>query len=157
MANGRSGPNTDEAAGQMAQLRPKFSDSMFSVNSLDSNKLKIDLFGRVGKVFKVDRADYGSFNSYAPAVKQAIAAIKSQAGGAQTIAMIEKSLGLDKLGVSLETVVDAMGDPGGDADDKLDAALRKQTGEAAEVKPSATQPEIHFDELGIYAFHNDPV
>lgn len=158
MANGVSGLDADEAGGQPAQLRAKFSDSMFSVNSLDSNKLKIDLFDRVGKVFKLDRAGFDSSNSYASAVKQAIAAIRSQAGGAQTIAMIEKSLGLDKLGVSLETVVNAMSDPGGDADDRLDAALRKQTGEAADARPGAVQAEIRLDELGIYAFrHNDPV
>lgn len=57
MANGVSGPKTYGAG---RQLQAKISDSMFSVNSLDSNKLKIDLFDRVGKIFKVDRADFES-------------------------------------------------------------------------------------------------
>lgn len=59
---------------------------------------------------------------------------------------IENKLGLDKLGVSLDTVVNAMIDPGGDDGDKLDAALRRRLGEAGKDHSALAR----LDELGRY-------
>ena len=44
------------------------------------------------------------------------------------IAGIEKEIGLDKLGVSLDTVINAIIDPMGKDNDKLNAALEKKIG-----------------------------
>ena len=124
---------------------------MFSVNNFDSNKLKVELFKRVGKAFGIDQADYDSQSSYGSAIKQAVSVLASQPNGAQTIAEIEKGLGLDKLGVSLATVVNAIIDPGSDDDDKLDTALKKQAGEDLGTGSHAAGVTVRFDELGLYS------
>ncbi|TIT70995.1 MAG: hypothetical protein E5W56_22360, partial [Mesorhizobium sp.] len=64
--------------------------------------------------------------SYGSAVKNAVEALKRQSPSA--IAEIERQLGLDQLGISLDTLVNAIVDPTGGDRDRLDAAPEKHLG-----------------------------
>ena len=112
-----------------ADARAKVSESIFSVNHLDVTKMKLDLMEKVGKAFGIDRDEYDSQASYGFAIRHAVSQIKQQPDGFQILAKIEKDLGLDKLGLSIDEMVNAIIDPGGSDGDKLDAALKEQIGE----------------------------
>jgi hypothetical protein len=103
-------------------------DDLFSVNSQNLNKMKIDLYKRVGEALGVRESDYDSLHAYGLALQQAVGQLKLAPNAQLVIAGIEKEIGLDKLGVSLDTVINAIIDPMGDDNDKLDAALQKQIG-----------------------------
>ncbi|RRH94970.1 hypothetical protein EH240_25885 [Mesorhizobium tamadayense] len=138
---------TDSRAGSGAGSPPlqapaEMSQSIFSVNSLNITATKVWLMERAGKEFGVDQADYESVFSYGSAVRNAVEALKRQSPSA--IAGIEKQLGLDQLGISLDMLVDAIVDPAGSDGDRLDAALEMHLGEIAE--PASTQS----DEIGLY-------
>ncbi|WP_434722231.1 hypothetical protein [Mesorhizobium sp. RIZ17] len=120
------------------------SASMFSVDSLNITAVKVRLMERAGKEFGVDQTDYESVSSYGAAVKNAVEALKPQSPSA--IAEIERQLGLDQLGVSLDTLVGAIGDPRGSANESLDDALKQHAGRQGEGDAASVQP----DELGLY-------
>jgi hypothetical protein len=111
-----------------ATTSPQTADDLFSVNSQNLNKMKIDLYKRVGEALGVRESDYESFQAYGLALQQAVGQLKLAPNAQLVIAGIEKEIGLDKLGVSLDTVIDAIIDPMGDDNGKLDAALQKQIG-----------------------------
>lgn len=117
---------------------------MFSVNNLNVTATKVRLMERAGKEFGIDQADYESVFSYGSAVKNAVEALKQQSPSA--IAGIERQLGLDQLGISLDTLVNAIIDPQGSDGDRLDAALEKHLGEIATDEAIPVQP----DEIGLY-------
>lgn len=126
------------------QSAPAVSATMFSVDSLNITAVKVRLMERAGKEFGVDQADYESVSSYGAAVKDAVAALKRQSPSA--IAEIERQLGLDQLGVSLDTLVAAIVDPRGSDDQRLDGALKQHAGGQGEGAVVLAQP----DELGLY-------
>ncbi|MDG4882969.1 hypothetical protein [Mesorhizobium sp. WSM4884] len=134
----------DGAGSPLIQAQAKISRSMFSVNSLNVTATKVRLMERAGKEFGIDQDDYESVASYGSAVKHAVEALKRQSPAA--IAEIERQLGLDQLGVSLETLLNAIVDPQGGSAGRLDAALEKYLGEAAEGNAASLQP----DEIGLY-------
>lgn len=129
----------------LKQAQAKISGTMFSVNSLNITAIKVRLMERVGKEFGVDQGDHASLLSYGTAVKNAVEALKQRS--ASEIIAIEKKLGLDQLGVSLDTFVNAIIDPIGSDSDRLDAALKQLTGD--DVKSKAAGP-IQPDEIGLY-------
>lgn len=129
-----------------AQARAKISDAMFSVNSVDPTEMKVRLIERLGKEFGIEQSDYTSMADYGADIKRAVEALKARPGSAPAIIAIEKELGLDKLGISLDDLVNATLDPNGDASKKLDAALKKQAGEAGK----GIAGSLHWDEIGIY-------
>jgi hypothetical protein len=65
------------------------------------------------------------------------------------IAEIEKQLGLDQVGVSLDTLVNAIIDPQGSDGDKLDAALKNHLSDHG--KGEGNGASFHPDEIGLYA------
>ncbi|TGP20196.1 MULTISPECIES: hypothetical protein [unclassified Mesorhizobium] len=138
---------TDSLAGSgssLVQAPAGISQSMFSVNSLNVTATKVRLMERAGKEFGLDQADYESVFSYGSAVKNAVEALKRQSPSA--IAEIERQLGLDQLGISLDTLVNAIVDPTGGDRDPLDAAPEKHLGEIAGDEAAWIQP----DEIGLY-------
>ncbi|RUT99647.1 hypothetical protein EOD23_24765 [Mesorhizobium sp. USDA-HM6] len=133
----------------LTQARARITESMFSVNNLDATQMKARLFERVGKEFGIDQDDYDSLFSYGSAIKTALDDLKQKSPS--RIAEIEKKLGLDELGISLDTLVNAIVDPNGGDGDKLDAALEKKAGdhgrgEGKAASHTPTQP----DEIGLY-------
>jgi hypothetical protein len=129
-----------------AQAPAKISDAMFSVNSVDPTEMKVRLIERLGKEFGIEPSDYKSMADYGADIKRAVDALKAKPGSAMAIIAIEKKLGLDKLGISLDDLVGATIDPNGDASKKVDAALRKQAGEMGKSQGGSLQS----DEIGIY-------
>jgi hypothetical protein len=149
IANGLS--SKTGGTGQTAQAQSGISDSTFNLN-----KLKVDLYERTGQALGVDIKDYASPQAYAAALSNAVGEIKSQNPGTwQTIiAGVEHQLGLDKLGVSLGTVIDSIANPGGDSDKKLDKALAKLAGidiggnDSAQASPLSA---VQVNEIGLYS------
>ncbi|MDW6021902.1 hypothetical protein SAZ10_09020 [Mesorhizobium sp. BAC0120] len=135
--------------GAPAQVSSFAFDSIFSVNYVDAHKLKINLMERVGKAFGFDLDDFADAGDMAREIDKLVA--KMTHG---EIMAIEKKLGLDELGVSLREVLDAMKDPGGDSDRKLDAALREKAGEILKGREQSagTDSQSRFDEIGRYSF-----
>jgi hypothetical protein len=97
------------------------SDSM-----LELTRLKVALYERTGRALGVKMEDYASPSEYAAALSSAVYKIKTEtpAHWPEIKAGIEHDLGLDKLGVSLEAVIDSIG--GGESANTLDEALKKQ-------------------------------
>lgn len=112
----------------------RINEAMFGVNADDPTATKVKLIERVGKAFGIEQKDYTSLSAYGWAIRNAMEEIKRQAGSAFAFAGIEKDLGLDKLGISLEAVVNAIIDPESDDGKALDAALHRQAGENARGK-----------------------
>jgi hypothetical protein len=125
-------------------LAKNSTDDLFSVTTVDVNQLKVNLIERVGKELGVKQEDYDTPAAFGFALKMAVMKLKAEPDGAELIAKIERNLGLDKLGVSLNSVIKAIIDPDGRDAEELDAALRAQAGEA--------DPEraVELDEIGIY-------
>ncbi|TGT70950.1 hypothetical protein EN802_21865 [bacterium M00.F.Ca.ET.159.01.1.1] len=142
-ADGLVANATATAALPLTQAEPADSAPKFSVDSLNITATKVRLMQRAGKEFAVDQADYDSVSSYGSAIKNAVEALKRQSPSA--IPKIERQLGLDQLGVSLDALVNAIVRPQGGDNDRLDDALRQHAGgqgEAASGRP---------DDLGLYS------
>jgi len=135
--------------GPAAAASAQTGDALFSVNSPNLNKMRIDLIKRVGDEFGIKESDYDSPSAYGAAIKQKIAEINRQPNSQQEIDRIEKELGLDKLGLSLYEVANAIMDPKGDDARKLDAALEKQIGTNNHSKPQQSL-SIKSDDIGLY-------
>ena len=144
VASINGGSSRAGAASSLTQAQARISEQMFSVNNTDATQMKARLFERVGKAFGIKQDDYDSLSSYGSAIKSALDELKQKSPS--SIAAIEKKLGLDQLGVSLDTVVNAMVDPQGHDGDKLDAALNKKIDEQGRAAPSTRQ-----DEIGLYS------
>lgn len=119
------------------------SRSVFDPARVDVTKLKIDLMEKVGKAFGYEIEDFKSLRAMAEAIESDLALLQPAAIGA-----IESELNLDKIGVSLTDVLNAMKDPDGKADDKLEAALLQGLGRVKD-DDKASRP-VSFDDIGRY-------
>lgn len=126
------------AASPVMQAEPATPASKFSLDSLNITATKVRLMQRAGKEFGVDQTDYESVSSYGSAIKNAVEALKRQSPSA--VPKIERQLGLDQLGVSLDALVNAIVRPQGGDNDRLNTALKQHAGGEGE-RP---------DELGLY-------
>lgn len=126
------------------QAEPAAPASKFSLDNLNITATKVRLMQRAGNEFRVDQAEYDSVSSYGKAIKNAVEALKRQSPSA--IADIERQLGLDQLGVSLDTLVGAIVDPRGSDSERLDAAFKQHADGPGEGDAASIQP----DELGLY-------
>lgn len=137
----RPAASIDSVSGPAASpvMQPATSASKFSLDSLNITATKVRLMQQAGKEFAVDQTDYESVSSYGSAIKNAVEALKGQSPSA--VAKIERQLGLDQLGVSLDTLVNAIVRPQGRDNDRLDAAMKQHASREGD------QP----DELGLYS------
>jgi len=130
------------------------SESVFSVNHVDITQMKMQLIEKAGKAFGVERDDYDTQADFGKAIKTVISEIRRMENGDRILEGIAKDLGLDELGISIDTLVGAIIDPGGKDDKKLDAALREATGEdvldAAKDDLAAGGVSVLVDDLGLY-------
>lgn len=115
---------------------------------------KIRLIERAGLEFGIGQSDYDSSSAYGAAIRRAFEAIKLQPGGIFTLAKIAENLGLGELGVSLDTLINAISEPGGDDSKRLDAGLKAKYEPdrllAREASPGQLRNMIIFDEIGLY-------
>ncbi len=136
------------ASGHGAAKGIKASGSLFDPGRQDVSKLKVNLYERVGKVFGIAMDDYDSLSSYGAAIRQEVSNLVRQHGAA-VLTGIEKQLGLDKLGVSLMTVIGAMTDPGSDDERRLTDALRASLGDTDDKHEGRSRAED--DGIGLYS------
>ncbi len=92
----------------------RFPEALFDHSVPTVSQKRIELMRRVGDEFGLKLEDFETSSKFGAAVREKIGQIKLQPGGALALAAIEKKVGLDKLGISLDDFVDAMMDPGGD-------------------------------------------
>jgi len=114
------------ASGASAKTEGADPVSTSSDSMLELTRLKVALYEKTGRALGVKMEDYASPNEYAAALSSAVYKIKIETPShwPEIKAGIEHDLGLDKLGVSLETVIDSIG--GGEGAKTLDEALKKQ-------------------------------
>ncbi|AZO08610.1 MULTISPECIES: hypothetical protein [unclassified Mesorhizobium] len=134
------------AASGAGASRSQTLHSLFSVTGLNVTATKVRLMERAGKEFSLEQGDYASVMSYGSAVKNAVEALKQHSPSA--IVEIEKQLGLDQLGIPLDTLVDAIVDPQGRAGNGLDVMLKQRLAEIA--GDGAGKVPITADEIGLY-------
>lgn len=154
IANGVSEPGEAKTRSGPKAVHPV--DDMFSVMSVDINKMKINLMERVGKELGVSFDDYEKASDFGRALREAVNKIKLSENGDLVLREIERKVGLDKLGVSLDEFVDAIIDPESRAAEKLDAALlREAGGDAIDLIEDEEKPQgwPRIDELGIYSYY----
>lgn len=155
-ANGVAPPDGAGASKPSRQAQAKIFEAMFSANTVDANKLKIKLMERLGKALGLSLEDFDTQASFASAVRDVIGQIRQQEDGHLRLAAIEKELGLDKLGITLDDLVDALIDPEGEDGQKLEAALRKEAGEQARKEGKdaarAVLTLMQRNEAGLYGF-----
>ncbi len=126
------------------------SSSIFSADHFDRNSMKVRLMERLGRAFGLNLNDFANAGDMARVIRQEMAKLTPEG-----ISAIEKRVGLDKLSVSLNEMLDAMSNPGGGADKKLDAALRNGVAAASQRDEEQDQRrrELGLDEIGRYSFH----
>jgi len=137
---------------QPGQAESKISESIFSVNSVNVTKMKLDLIDRTGKALGVNRDDYASTNDFVNAMQQAYSKLKTE-GGQLAVMGLEKDLGLDKLGLSIDDVIESAKDS--EANDKVTKALEKQAGKTKEDdEASQSMALLQPNAIGLYGVPN---
>ncbi|PCI05257.1 MAG: hypothetical protein COB78_01170 [Hyphomicrobiales bacterium] len=129
----------------------------WDIGKVTPTQMKVKLFEAVGEAFGLDEDNFSSFGAYASAIQAVMEQIKQDDPMAFIIFdEIEKDLGLDELGISLEEAVQAMVEPGGTASAKLDAALKEQADEInGEMEEGEDEiiDSVRVDSNGIYSLH----
>lgn len=135
---------------QPTQAASKISESFFSVNHVSINKLKLDLIDQAGRALGVNPDDFVVRKDFVDAMERALGKLKME-GGAAAVMKLEQELGLDKLGVSIDDVMDSARDP--QANDKLTKALERQAGKTDLGAKTDGQDVLLVapDEIGLYA------
>ncbi|PCI05259.1 MAG: hypothetical protein COB78_01180 [Hyphomicrobiales bacterium] len=111
----------------------KTADDYWGVFQTDPTQMKAKLFMALGEAFGLDMKDFKSISSFGNAIRAKLEKMKTTPEGRQTLLNIEKKLGLAELGISLDTLIEAVINPEGAANDKLEAALEKQSTEEDEL------------------------
>lgn len=157
-ANGVALPDASHAGGATSVAKAKISDALFKVNSPSVTELKLHLMKRLGDELGIALDDHASHASFGAALRSAIAEMKLKPNGASILSAIEKKLGFDKLGFSLDTFVNAIIDPKGRDAAMVEAALKKhlgldekRDGRTADAPLGARGPFL-IDGSGLYGF-----
>jgi len=154
IAHGQPAKQTVSTTPQPTKSESKISEDLFSVNNPSITQMKLDLINRTGQELGVNKDDFASTDDFVTAMKSVVTNIKGQKGWEQVVAKIERDLGLDKLGVSLDDVINSAKDP--EKDDKVTEALKKQAGLTDEKEKDASATLlIQQNEDGTYAPADD--
>lgn len=173
------------AVGQGAgtKARAATNAALFSVNRVTGEKLLIRRVEQLGQVLGLDRSDYGDFGDFMRAVKETLIQVTAKPGGAmmiETIAarmkldpdtvaalkaqktpdmlfrIIEKYLGLDRLGLSLDRLVTAAQNLQGAEAEKIIELLLREGGLSKSDKAGQAQILVRTDEAGLYRVATKP-
>jgi hypothetical protein len=164
-ANGAELPGVSDV---QARAKAKVSESLFDSRP-NSQQVRIDLMRRFGKELGLDLDDYKSLHAFADAARETIADMVTERMKMLPpeernyfkvrdgiYGELEKKLGLDKLGISIEDIFAAIDDPDGDAAEKLDAILanearsKDETGDGGDAQ-GAQPAAATTDEDGLYS------
>jgi hypothetical protein len=153
-ANGVTLPAGPGDGGPAQKAKAKLSAALFKPNAPSVTEMKIHLMKRLGEQLGVALDDYETHAAFGAALRDAIADIKLKPNGALVLAAIERKLGFDKLGFSLDTFVSAIIDPKSDEGQKVDEALKKDLGldgdDAKDIRAGARASPHVMLESGLY-------
>lgn len=138
------------------QARAKVSEAFFGAQTIGVHQMKVNLMERLGDAFGIKVEDFETVSQFGAAVRDIVSAIKLQDDGYLVLKEVEKKLGLDKLGISLDTLVKAIIDPESSDNDKLVTALEKElgaksSGKEGEGERSTKSAALTTDEAGLYS------
>lgn len=129
----------------------KSADDYWGVFQTDPTQIKAKLFMALGEAFGLDMKDFKSISSFGNAIRAKLEKMKTTPEGRQALFNIEKKLGLSELGISLDTLIEAVTNPEGAANDKLEAALEKQSAEEDELADAVEiLGSVKVDGNGLY-------
>ncbi len=145
------------AAATGSAAASSLAENFFSVNYVDANEIKMQLFERLGGELGLDMNDYDDLSNYARDLRHAVQGLLREDGGEDLLNEIEQDLGLDKLGVSIDDVINAIDNPDGAADDKLTEAIKAEykidLNKDREAK-ELTEKTLQVDDLGLYSIRS---
>jgi hypothetical protein len=129
-------------------------DRDFGMNTMDITATKVRLMERLGEKFDISMEDHADARSFGMAIAAVVDKLRLSGDGVKVLAQVTKDLGLDELGISIDTLVGAVIDPESDEGEKLDAALRAVKGEVTpdryEAKSLARLARMGLDDAGLY-------
>lgn len=129
-------------------------DDTWATNTMDITASKVRLMERLGEVFGIAMEDHADARGFAEAIRAVVDTLRTTTDGLKLIASVSRDLGLDDLGVSVDTLIAAIVDPAGGEAETLDAALRERVGDVAESMQDARILEklarMGLDEAGLY-------
>lgn len=129
----------------------KTADDYWGVFQTDPTQLKVQLFKALGEAFGFDMKDFKSIKSFGNAIRSQVEKMKLTPEGRHALADIEKKLGLSELGISLDTLIEAVISPEGAASDELNAALKEQSAEDDELAEAVEiLDSVKVDGNGLY-------
>jgi hypothetical protein len=120
------------------------SKSFFAIDAVDPAKLQLNLIDRTGKALGVRKEDFSSRDAFVTAMRDAVSKIKAQPNGDLALAGIEKDLGLDRLGLSIDDVIDAANNDHGKLRRALEEEVRKN-GKGSDKAGEAAPPMLSID------------
>ncbi len=135
------------------QAQGRITEALFNPLVPDATTMKIRLMERLGEELGISMDDFDSRFAYGVALKSILEGIKRLSDSPAIIKEIEKNLGLDELGISLDTLISAVTEPGGDDEQQLDAALKDKVGETDNEAKAAFEAlqKVKPDENGLYS------
>lgn len=129
----------------------KTADDYWGVFQTDPTQLKVQLFKALAEAFGLDMQDFGSISSFGEAIRAKVEEMKMDPEGRKILAEIEKKLGLSELGISLDTLIEAVINPDGAANDELEAALAKESADEDELAEAVEiLGSVEVDGNGLY-------
>lgn len=159
-ANGVDVPGDKEGAGPTSRANAKVSEAFFNPNAPSAIEMKLHLMKRLGEEFGIKLDDHATHASFGRAIQAEINKIKMKPEGALILLAIERKLGFDKLGFTLDEFVSAVIDPKGTDGQKVDAALKDHLGTDDDDKKDSVEAaraaldKLRFDDAGLYGFAN---
>ncbi|NKL23891.1 hypothetical protein [Rhizobium leguminosarum] len=95
-----------------------------AIAGIDVAKQKVAIVGAVGDKLGLQSDHYPSADDYEKDVVNKLQLLKQSPDGKQKLDDIVAKLGLDKLGVSIDTLIGAVNAPGGEDDQRLANSFR---------------------------------
>ncbi|MFS2150757.1 hypothetical protein [Rhizobium sp. Rhizsp42] len=117
----RSTVRTANASLAVSAIPQATIDALAGINVSEQ---KSDLVGKVGDELGIRTSDFAKWDDYQNAIAAKLEELGQTSDGQNVLDDLEGKLGLSKLGVSLQIIQGAMTTPGGEDDQKLNAAFR---------------------------------
>ncbi|ALN73012.1 hypothetical protein [Aureimonas sp. AU20] len=133
-----------------SNAKARVADALFDTTT-DQTQRKLALFEKTCDALGVRKDAFASDADYRAAIKDAFSKLKLQDDYPEIVQAIEENLGLTKLGVSLETVVNAILNPNGEGDKALTSALAIFDQLHPQTKPAGSRIRtLSIERLGLY-------
>lgn len=169
--------------GTDAKTRAAATAALFSVNHVTGEKLLMQRVEQLGEVLGVERSHYRTFEEFGAAIKDAMLKLTANPDDGAMISgiaarmkldsktvevllqqktpdllfhLIEQHLGLDKLGISLDSLVTAAQNPGGRDAERIKELLVQESGPSKTDKAGQTLLLVTKDEDGLYRLAAGP-